>query len=250
MNRNREIYESAYSPAQLDVNRRYLYDRRMALLRTELVQQHGRGRDVLDLGCGTGSYLGVAADVARHAAGLDFSRSMLTVAADRSRGWHADLVQADASALPFRDQSFDLVFSYAALYYVPDLERALLDVARVLRPGGVAALELGNSRSLNSLVSDVQHRHAGWAQPQYLSYADLKAVVARTGLRVVEWRCFQVLPMVGVPRRLALLAPLLVMAWKRVLALDVSGRMLDERLSTSPVLRRVAFRHLVVLAKQ
>jgi ubiquinone/menaquinone biosynthesis C-methylase UbiE len=245
--RNRQIYETGYSAAQLDANSRYAYDRKMVALRRRLVADHAEGGDVLDLGCGTGVYLAAAADGAGRTVGVDFSRSMLSVAAARA-GDRAELVQADVGALPFRDESFDLVYSFATLYYVADLQSALDDVARVLRPGGVAVLELGNRRSLNSLVSDVQFRHAGWAEPHYVAFRRLGRMVAATGLRTVEWRCFQALPMVGAPRRLFFLAPFLLMSWKAVLGLG-SRRMLDERLSSSPVLRRWAFRHLVVLTK-
>lgn len=245
--KNRKIYETGYSTAQLDANERFAYDRKMVALRRSLIERHARGRDALELGCGTGVYLSDAADTAARAVGVDFSRTMLTAAVSRVDG-RAELVQADVRALPFQDRSFDIVYSFATLYYVADLQAALDDVARVLRPGGLAVLELGNRNSLNSLVSRVQFRHAGWAQPQYVPLRRLRSMLAATGLRTLEWRCFQVLPMVGSPRRLFLLAPLLLMSWKAWLGVG-SRRMLDERLSSSRLLRRWAFRHLVVLTK-
>lgn len=64
---------------------------------------------------------------------LDISREMLRHAG----GGDVALVQADAQALPYRDSTFDVVFSvFGALPFVPDIDAVLTDVARVLRPGG------------------------------------------------------------------------------------------------------------------
>ena len=45
----------------------------------------------------------------------------------------------EASALPFEDHSFDLVFGHAVLHHLPDLDAAFREFRRVLRPGGVVA---------------------------------------------------------------------------------------------------------------
>lgn len=64
---------------------------------------------------------------------FDISREMLRHAG----GGDVALVQADAQALPYRDDAFDVVFSvFGALPFVPDIDAVLTDVARVLRPGG------------------------------------------------------------------------------------------------------------------
>lgn len=92
-----------------------------------------RDSDVLEIGCGSApcsSWL--ARDGARFVTAFDISLGMLR---------HADgtvpLVQADAQALPYLDDSFDVAFSvFGALPFVPDVAPVLIDVARVLRPGG------------------------------------------------------------------------------------------------------------------
>lgn len=94
------------------------------------------GERVLDVGCGTG----LLAARLRHAhvVGLDLSAGMLA----RARSSLVP-VQGDARALPFRDASFDVAFAVTALLVpVRDLERALLELRRVLVPGGRAAVTL------------------------------------------------------------------------------------------------------------
>jgi demethylmenaquinone methyltransferase/2-methoxy-6-polyprenyl-1,4-benzoquinol methylase len=104
--------------------------------------------DVLDVATGTGL---VATELLRRGfrvTGLDQSPGMLAVARRRF-GDRVPLVEASAEALPFEDGSFDhLTFTYL-LRYVDDPGATLVELARVVRPGGVlASLEFGVPGSL------------------------------------------------------------------------------------------------------
>ena len=97
-----------------------------------------RGRRVLDLCCGHGN--GAEALVAEGASvtGLDFSPAMLAHARRRVPG--AEFVEGDATSLPFSEDSFDAVICNIGFGHIPDPDAALAEIARVLRPGGIAAL--------------------------------------------------------------------------------------------------------------
>jgi len=106
------------------------------------------GRDVLEVGCGTGLILGRLNAVARSAEGVDLSPGMLEKA--RARGLRVR--EASATELPYGDASFDLVLSFKVLAHVPDLPLALSEMARVCRPGGRVLAELYNPWSLRYLA--------------------------------------------------------------------------------------------------
>jgi len=96
------------------------------------------GVDVLDAACGTGRYALRLAEAGARLCGVDASGEMLAHAQRKAneRGLSVDLRQADLRALPFDDESFDLVISALALCHVPDLRPVMAEFARVLRPGG------------------------------------------------------------------------------------------------------------------
>ncbi len=106
------------------------------------------GREVLEVGCGTGLILSRLARVARRAEGIDLSPGML----DKARERGLSVREASATALPFADASFDLVVSFKVLAHVPDIGLALSEMARVCRPGGRVLAELYNPLSLRYLA--------------------------------------------------------------------------------------------------
>ncbi|MGB0645883.1 MAG: class I SAM-dependent methyltransferase [Bradymonadia bacterium] len=108
--------------------------------------------DVCEIGCGTGLLLKEVQPRAKRTLGIDLSRNMLAQAQQRD----LSVVQATATQLPVPDASFDLVYTFKVLPHVEDIQTALLEVARILRPGGRAFLEFYNHRSLRGFIKRVK----------------------------------------------------------------------------------------------
>ena len=105
-----------------------------------------RGESVLDAGCGTGLLLeleAMAVGADGRAEGIDFSEDMLERAVERCTGMpQVRLHRGTVESLPFEDASFDALSCTQTLLYVDDLDRALGEFYRVLKPGGrIAVLE-------------------------------------------------------------------------------------------------------------
>jgi ubiquinone/menaquinone biosynthesis C-methylase UbiE len=98
----------------------------------------GAGTDLLDVGCGSGLALSMAAALGARCSGIDISPTLLAVAAERVPG--ADLREGGLDELPFADAAFDVVLAINALQFAFEPAAALSEVARVLRPGGRLAL--------------------------------------------------------------------------------------------------------------
>ncbi len=103
------------------------------------------GDRMLDVACGTGIVARLAVPtvgITGRVAGVDLNAGMLDVAKRQSPPDEAEIDwrQGDAAALPFLDESFDIVFCQQGLQFFPDKLRALQEMRRVLAPGGRLAL--------------------------------------------------------------------------------------------------------------
>jgi SAM-dependent methyltransferase len=93
---------------------------------------------VLDVGCGTGALLRLAAERLPGALRVGTDPAARMIACADAGG--AELVQAAAERIPFADGSFDLVLSTLSLHHWADRAQGVREIARVLAPGGVVVL--------------------------------------------------------------------------------------------------------------
>jgi demethylmenaquinone methyltransferase/2-methoxy-6-polyprenyl-1,4-benzoquinol methylase len=130
----------------------YGQDQRWKRLAIRLAAIGGDDR-VLDLACGTGDLLFLAAASARSAVGVDVTHRMVQLAAEKASG-SVSLVTADMLALPFGASSFEVLTTGYGLRNVPDLPRAISEIERVLVPGG-RLVSLDFNRPRNPMVRAV-----------------------------------------------------------------------------------------------
>lgn len=123
-------------------------------------QQYGLrpGQSVLELGCGSAGMWAGRAESMRGVKLIlsDFSQGMLDAAREKVRGLPGvSYERIDAQDIPHPDASFDIVIANHMLYHVPDIDKALGEIARMLRPGGrlyATTLGAGNMRELHDML--------------------------------------------------------------------------------------------------
>jgi SAM-dependent methyltransferase len=98
------------------------------------------GQRVLDLGCGTGVFLRLAADRGAEVSGLDASEALLGIA--RTRVPDADLRAGDMQFLPFADGTFDVVTGFNSFFFAADIVAALAEARRVAKPAGRVVIQV------------------------------------------------------------------------------------------------------------
>lgn len=249
---NRTFFNEKYPARNLDLNYTYSYDHEFVNMRLGYIKKYGQGKTGLDLCCGTGKYLQPGLQWADSIHGMDFSKPFLQeikVSLQPSELNKVKLLLGDAQTLPLRTSTFDFIYSYTSLYYLKNIQQTFLEIHRILKDQGVAILELGNKHSLNQLVSMTQHRRQGWARPYHISTSQMKRFLKSARLDIIEWRAFQLSPMYGAPRELFLLTPILTSRWKKLLGKKINGKMIDEWISSFPIIKPFASRHMIVVQK-
>lgn len=223
------------------------YADRLLADKLETVRRHVRKGLLVDLCCATGAHVLSLADAADECLGIDFSRPFIEKAKDdvvRRGVRNVRFEVGDAKELPLASESVATLYSLSSLYQISDVGRVFSEIGRVLRPGGRCILDLGGAYSLNAICL----KYYVELPPVFLLTIDeIKRYSEAAGLTIIEHRRFQLLPLWA--DRPKWLYPLLHPAWKRVMALRIGKRMLDEWLSSLPILRNFAFRHLIVCEK-
>ncbi len=142
---------------------RYQQERHIPLC---LDETSWRDRKVLEIGLGQGAESEQLIRRGARWSGLDLTQESVDRVATRLalRGLpYEDIRHGSALAVPWPDDSFDIVFSHGVLHHVPDIERAQREIHRVLKPGGMLVAMLYSRRSLNYQVSIKLLRRAALA---------------------------------------------------------------------------------------
>lgn len=121
------------------------------------------GKKVLEVGCGCGTDLLQFARAGAEVYGIDLSKHSVELTRKRLNlyGLKADVNEGDGENLPFQTEQFDLVYSWGVLHHSPNPPKAINEIYRVLKKGGV-------------LKAMVYRRFSGMGIRLYLQYGLLK----------------------------------------------------------------------------
>ena len=145
-----ELHQQWISEFYGDRNRKYYdlaYDYIVKFIDTS------NGKNILDAGCGNAIHsIQLARRGISNITAVDFSAAVLEMAKKNARqaglDQHVDFQQQNVTALNFADNSFDHVFCWGVLMHIPEIEKAIAELARVLKPGGVMIVSEANVKSL------------------------------------------------------------------------------------------------------
>lgn len=209
----------------------------------KLVAENCRGKSVLDFGCGMGIHIPSLAKVASEVTGIDLSGKSLQIAQNmivEQNIQNAKTMLMDAEKLNFPDASFDVVFDGGTFSSI-NLDKAILEIKRVLKPGGVLiGIEtFGHNplTNLKRLLNKKSGRRTEWATGHIVKEKDIAKIASNFGekqvkyFHLISWLAFPVLNLPG-----------------GKVALKI-GEALDVILSIIPFLRKYSFKIVFMFKK-
>ncbi len=137
-----------------------------------------KNKNVLELATGTGIIAKNVADSAKHITATDFSEKMIEQAEKNINISNLDFSVEDACNLPYENNTYDVVIIANALHIMPNPEKALVEIKRVLKPDGVliAPTYVWGARSFKQKLSAIFLKLFGfkvehsWERESYLKY--------------------------------------------------------------------------------
>ncbi len=148
------------------------------------------GGKILDVGCGQGLLLkkiGQRAAAGSQLFGLDISPKLVGMARENNPG--ATIEVGDAEAMPYPDGEFDIVCMTEALEHMLDYGRALAEIHRVLKPGGIFIVSVPNRDWARYDFYDKIRNHS--MQPvddHYFRFAEITGYLSGNGLKIERYR--------------------------------------------------------------
>lgn len=155
------------------------------------------GARILDVGCGTGSLVTALLEQQKRldVFGVDSAKPYIDYTRRKIRDPQLTLEEADAQSLPFPDDSFDRCLSLLVLNFIPDARRAVEEMYRVTRPGGIvvaAVWDYGDGMEMLRILWDTAIELDPGAEPKhernmpYCRQGELADLWTETGLQQVK----------------------------------------------------------------
>jgi ubiquinone/menaquinone biosynthesis C-methylase UbiE len=116
-----------------------------------------KGKNLLEVGCGTGIDLVRFAREGANVTGIDLSKTAIDLARRNfmQSGLKADLFVMNGECMQFPENMFDVVYAHGVLQYTADTEKMIAEIHRVLKPGGEAIMMVYNKYSWLNLMRNV-----------------------------------------------------------------------------------------------
>jgi len=207
--------------------------------------------DVLEIGCGNGVFLKTLSsrkNVSTLSA-VDLSNEMLKhtesrmLSVDSPIPWQ--IVRGDGERLPFEEASFDCIFARGLLHHLPEPKKGAKEIARVLRPGGVAFVVDPNRNMVSAIPRLVIRRTASNFDTDHKNFSrrEMKNIVSENlQIESIKYWGYIAYPLLGFP-------DVLRFRWLPLGSIYRILMALDRALSKIPIINRLGWGFIVKVSK-
>lgn len=211
-------------------NARYYHYLKSSICIPFLVTHANREKTFLDAGAGRGPYTYIAKDLYKKTYCFEFDEHELD-AARKNIKEHENIIfkQVDLTDIPLESQSIDIAICSEVLEHIPDIQKAVNELYRVLKPGGKILISMPNKNSLfyknvRRKLRDLrakpqnQYTHTEWEAIRHISFnsKDIESYITSAGLNILERFGCNVLPLPTAVRTFCIKYPFAMYIAKKV----------------------------------
>lgn len=187
-----QFYDSIASDFDSVMNK-YEVKKRLQLVFNELSKEKLRGKKVLDAGCGTGIFSKRAYEAGSMVTSLDIGQNLLNEVKKKCK---AKLVIGSVTSLPFGDACFDVVISTEVIEHTENPKKAVSELARVLKPGGILVITTPNKIwKWALLIANFLKIRPYYSFENWLGVSELKDTIEKNNLKIEKGRGFNIIPL-------------------------------------------------------
>jgi ubiquinone/menaquinone biosynthesis C-methylase UbiE len=161
-----------------------------ARLKLDLLLKYVKNNNaVLDAGCANGLFSFPLASFCKEVHGIDINQHFLEIASEKAKEKNANnlhFVFGDVENIPFRDKSFDCVFSYSCLVLVEDIYKAMKECLRVVKKNGFIILDITGKHNLSQVFWKRDYQRKGHLNFNPLSYKELETFCSLNNIKIIE----------------------------------------------------------------
>lgn len=167
------------------------YEKKDNIILKWLLKKAKKTDKILDQGCGIGQYTLTAYKLGfKNIIGVDFSEKLLKTAKTNAGklGYKASFVKGDIRKLPFKNNEFDIIISAGIIEHVPESNKAISEIARVLKKNGYLLLHVPHKISVFTLFKKIQQFLGLWKLGYEKSFSifEISGMLHNNGFEVLN----------------------------------------------------------------
>lgn len=171
----------------------YETNRRLEVIFDNLIKpEELRDTNLLDAGCGTGWFSKKASELGANVTSMDLGENLLNLVKEKC---DSERIVGSVLEIPFEDNSFDVVINTEVIEHTPDPEKAVAELSRVLKPGGLLILTVPNiTWKWSVLLANVLKLRPYEGFENWVGYNTLRKWASVNNLAIEDYFGFNFIP--------------------------------------------------------
>jgi len=174
-------------------NKNLFYNPNKNILLKWLLKYGKKSDRILDQGCGVGQYAFTVCKMGfKNVTGMDFSASLIAQAKNNNKKlrYKCKFVKGDIRKMPFRDKTFDSILSAGTIEHVPETDKAMQELSRVLKKGRYLIIHVPHKYSTFTILKKIQQALGIWklGYEKSFSIPYFRKLLEKNSFKILEYK--------------------------------------------------------------